>query len=248
MLRLFCFLALAPLAAAQIPTAQPVPAPRATSALPSEAAGAASDDLHTFQIVGGQVHLDGIAVPGAVPSHLDLDGLSTPPLEYVGPVAPVIEVDGRAYVFEGGRLVSLAESSRAGRGVFLIGDLVPESEPMADASDDALALVSEEVYMRDVAGRDRGLYESLHLERTLELDAVRLAERIRAAPAGAERTRMRADLRSLLSQLLALKQQLRRREIDRAQHEIDALRSALDRRDAQHEAMVDARLRELCGE
>lgn len=246
MLRSLCLLAVlaAPLMVA--PAAQPVPAPRATSARAMESADA--DDPHTFQIVGGQVHLDGIAVPDAVPEHLDLDGLSTPPLEYVGPVAPVIEVDGHAYVFEGGRLVSLAESSRVGRGVFLIGDLVPEAEPMADAPDDALALVSEEVYMRDIAGRDRGLYESLHLERTLELDAMRLAERIRATPAGADHTRMRADLRSLLSQLLALKQQLRRREVDRAQDEIDALRTALDQRDAQHEAMVDARLRDLCGE
>ena len=222
---------------------------RAEAQTPSAAPAAdVADTLHTFQIVNGTVHLDGIAVPDAVPASLDLAGLSTPPLEYVGPVAPVIEVDGRAYVFKGGRLVALAESANAERGVFLMGDLVPEADPMEAVPDDALALVREEVYLRDVAERDRGLYEKLHLERTLELDALRLAEHVRAAPAGPERARLRGELRSLLSQLLALKQQLRRQEIDRTQADLDSLRRALDARDAQHEAVVDARLRELCGE
>ncbi len=235
----------APLATAQTPApAAPPPPPAA------RATGAAADEaVHRFQIVDGAVHLDGIEVPGAVPASLDLRGLSTPPMEFVGPVTPVIEVDGEAFVFEGGRLVPFADSPRAAQqGVFLMADLVPEPEPMAEASDDALALVSEEMYMRDVAGRDRGLYEKLHLERTLELDATRLAEQVRAMPPGAAHDRLRSDLRDLLSSLLTLKQQIRRQEVDRAQQEIDGLRAALDHREAHHDAMVDARLRELCGE
>lgn len=242
-MRVLCLLAVPLAALAQTPAPAPPPPPTAVSA-----EAARPQDLHTFQIVDGRVHLDGIVVPDAVPSHLDLRGLSTPPLEYVGPVAPVVEVDGAAYVFEGGRLVALAESSRADAGVFMMGDLVPEGDPMDGMPDDALSLVSDEVYMRDVAGRDRGLYEKLHLERTLELDAVRLAEQVRARPPGAERTRLRADLRALLSRLLALKQELRREEVARAQAELDALRTALDGREARHEAIVDARLRELCDE
>lgn len=234
MLRTLCLLAClaAPLTAAQTPTA--------------EVSAASSDVLHTFQVVDGQVHLDGILVPGAVPDDLDLAGLSTPPLEYVGPVAPVIEVNGQAYVFEGGRLVLLTESSRAGRGVFMMGDLVPEASLAEAVSDDALDLVTEEVYLRDVAGRDRGLYEKLHLERTLEVDALRLAEQVRTAEPGAERTRLRSELRNLLSRLLTLKQEVRREEVARAQAELDALKAAIDHRDAQHEQIVDARLRELC--
>lgn len=232
----------APLVAAQTP-------PPAAASPAQETAPAAGEVLHRFQIVDGAVHLDGIEVPGAVPASLDLRGLSTPPMEFVGPVSPVVEVDGQAFVFEGGRLVPFADSPRADqRGVFLMADLVPEPEPVAEATDDALALVSEEMYMRDVAGRDRGLYEKLHLERTLELDATRLADQVRSSPPGAGRDRLRSDLRDLLSRLLTLKQQIRRQEVARAQAELDSLRAAIDHRDAHHEAMVDARLRELCGE
>lgn len=219
---------------------QPAPA--------APAAARADAQPHTFQIVAGEVYHDGVHVPGAVPAHLDLGGYSTPPMEYVGPVVPVIEVDGRAYVYEDRRLVPLAESSRAGRSVFMMGDLVPEVDPVTAVPDDALALVSEEVYLRAVAERDRALYEQLHRERTMEVDALRLAERVRATPPGPARTAARADLREMLSQLLALKHTLRREEAARAQQELDAFRAALDDRERRHDAIVDARLRELIGE
>jgi|GEM_PF-2100108 len=240
--------ALALLVAAAPAAAQPGMAPAAGAT----AAPAADTRPHTFRIVNGQVYLDGALVPGAVPPELRLDGYSTPAIEYVGPVSPVIEVDGQMYVYENRRLVPIAESSRAeavraGRAAFLMGDLVPEPTPMAEVADDALQLVSEEVYLRDVAERDRALYEQLHRERTMEVEALRLAERYRAAPA-VERPARRNELRDLLSRLLTLKQELRRAEVARAQDELNALRATLDEREARHDAIVDARLRELVGE
>lgn len=244
----FRFAALAVLVATSV-AAQPGTAP---AAAPPAATAEADTRPHTFRIVDGEVYLDGVLVPGAVPPELRLDGYSTPAVEYAGPVAPVIEVDGEAYVFEDDRLVPVAESSRAeavraGRAAFLMGDLVPEPPPMAEVADDALQLVSEEVYLRDVAGRDRALYDQLHRERTMEVDALRLAERYRTAPA-TERPARRNELRDLLSRLLTLKQELRRAEVTRAQEELNALRATLDEREARHDAIVDARLRELVGE
>ncbi len=228
-------------------TAQP--ATRAAGAAPAAEADARP---HTFQIIDGEVHLDGALVPGAVPPELRLDGFSTPVVPFAEAVAPVIEVDGEMYVFENRRLVPIAESSRAeavraGRAAFLMADLVPEPPPMAEVPDDALQLVSEEVYLRSVAERDRALYDRLHRERTMEVEALRLAERYREA-SPAERPARRNELRDLLSRLLTLKQELRRDEVARAQDELDALRATLDAREARHDAIVDARLHELISE
>lgn len=218
----------------------PAAASRSADGMAAEAAS-----THTFQIVDGAVHLDGLVVPDAVPAGLDLTGLSTPPLDYAGPIAPVIEVDGRAYVFEGGRLVPIAESARAANGVYMMGDLVPEPRAMDDVPDNQLALVSQEVYMRDVAVQDRGLWEKLHLERVLETQALQLSEQVRGTPPGPERTQRRSELRDLLSRLFTLKQDIRREEVARAQAELDALRVQLDDRARRHDTIVDGRLREL---
>lgn len=220
--------------------------PAASSSAASRSAAAAEEtSTHTFQIVDGAVHLDGLVVPDAVPAGLDLTGLSTPPLDYAGPIAPVIEVDGRAFVFEGGRLVPIAESARAANGVYMLGDLVPEPPAMGDVPDSQLALVSQEVYMRDVAVQDRGLWEKLHLERVLETQAFQLAEQVRGTPPGPERTQRRRELRDLISRLFTLKQDIRREEVVRAQSELDALRVQLDDRARRHDTIVEGRLREL---
>ena len=92
--RLFALLcAVAPLAA----VAQTVPA-STDLVWGSEPAG------HLLEIRDGAVHLDGVVLPDAAPAGLDLAGL-TLALDYSGPVTPVVEVDGQAYVLEGGRLV-----------------------------------------------------------------------------------------------------------------------------------------------
>lgn len=236
---------LAPAALAQTPPA--APAGRAVS----ETAPAAAPPMpgsHVFQIVDGAVMLDGIAVPNAVPADLDLGGLSTQPLQYTGAISPVIEVDGRAYVFEGGRLVSIAESSRPRAGRFMLDDIVPEPPAMETAPDRELALVGQELYMRDVAVQDRGLWEKLHMERVLETQALQLADRVRATPAGPARDALRDELRELLSTLFTLKQDIRREEVARAQTELDALLLQLDERDRSHEAIVEGRLHALVGD
>jgi hypothetical protein len=205
---------------------------------------------HLLVIEDSQVFLDGRLLPNAVPADLDLSGLGIT-LEYSGPVTPVVEVDGQAYVLENGRLTRFEQSSRAGQGVYILGELTAPGAPPAQAQampEDQMALVSEQAYLRGVAERDEALYRKLQQERDLEGEVEALGETVRRTPRGATYTDLRAHLRSRLSDLFRLKMEVRRQEVARAQAQLDEMRELLDLRDARHEAIVDARLREMIGE
>ena len=200
---------------------------------------------HLLEIRDGGLFLDGTALPDAVPEDLDLSGLAMS-LDYSGPITPVVEVDGQAYVLERGHLVRFEESTRAGERVYVLGQ--PSVMPVGAMDDDRLQRVSNEAYLREIAERDRALYLRMQDERALEDHVADLAQQVRRAPAGPEKTRLRNSLRGVLGELFELKQQVRREEVDRAQAELDTVRAQLDARDAQQEAIIDGRMRGLCGE
>lgn len=204
-------------------------------------------DGHLLEIRDGNVLLDGAVLRGAVPAGLDLTGLMMS-LDYSGPITPVVEVDGQAYVLESGRLVRFEESTRAGERVYALSEATLDPMSVGAMDDDRLALVSQEAYFRELAERDRALYGRMQHEQDLEVRVDALAEQVRRMPAGDGRTRLRDELRDRLNELFALKQTLRREEVDRAQTELDAVRTQLDARDAQHEAIVERRLQGLCAE
>ena len=210
-----------------------------------QAVSSDSSESHLLAIRGGEVWLDGERLENAVPPGLDLSGMAME-LDYSGPITPVVEVDGQAYVLERNRLVRFEDSARAGEQVYVLGDA--HQMPVGAMDDDRLALVSQEAYLRTLAERDEALYRSVQDERALEDRVARLAQQVRRAPPGADRTRLRAELRTHLSDLFALKQRNRREEIDRAQAQLDAVRAQLDAREAQREAIVDGRMRGLCGD
>ncbi len=229
--------ALAALPAAAI--AQPVPASPAATQMVHEG--------HLLEIRDGHVHLDGMLLANAAPPGLDLTGL-TLSLDYSGPITPVVEVDGEAYVLERGRLVRFQESTRAGEQVYVVSEA--QQAPMdVSAMDDAhVALVSQEAYRRELAERDRELYARMQEEHALEVRVETLAGQVRRTPPGVERTRLRDDLRLRLTELFRLKQSNRREEVGRAQAELDSLRAQLDARDAQNETIIESRLRGICGD
>ena len=237
--RLLAFL----LAAAPLVAASPEVAAQTT---PVSATGSVPQG-HLLEIRDGTVRLDGAVLADAAPDGLDLTGL-TMELEYSGPITPVVEVDGQAYVLEGHRLVRFEDSTRAGERVYVLRAAQPDGMPVGAMDDDRLALVSEEAYLRELAERDRALYERMQNERALERHVDDLAQRVRRAPVGPERAQLRETLRGRLSDLFGLKQQIRREEVSRAQAELDTVRGLLDERDAQHHAIVDERLRGLCGD
>lgn len=199
---------------------------------------------HLFEIRGGHVLLDGSVLPDAIPDGLDLSGLVMS-LAYSGPITPVVEVDGQAYVLEQGRLVRFEESSRAGQGVYILGEAEPD---LAAMPDDRLVQVSQEAYRREVAARDQQLFDQMQAERALEEEVARLGESVRRLPEGSDRSRLRAELHARLSELFTLKQGIRHAELDRAQEEIDAVRSQLGERERRRDAIIEGRLRRLCDE
>lgn len=209
------------------------------------AAASAQGDAHTFQVVDGEVYVDGTHLPEAVPAGLDLSGLNSDLLQFQDPNLPVIEVGGQVYVLENRRLIPFEQSSKAGQGVYM---LYPSDETVAGIPAEQTSPILEAAYMREMRARDRTLYERLQMEERMENDALFLAERVRSLPEGPERDRLRSDLRDLLSELLALKHAVRAAEIEDAQDRLDALRARLDEREEQHDEIVEVRLRQLCGD
>jgi len=207
---------------------------------------AQTDIVHTFEVRDGAVWLDGEMLPDAVPEGLDLRGLSTPPLEYSGPIQPVLEIDGTPYVFEDGRLIPMASSSRPDRGVYILGDAEPEA--VAELPRDQLMPVVEAAYMRDVADRNEPLYDRMRQSMAMEQEVLSLAERVRATTPGPARADLRDQLRTLLSDLLSLKHEIRAEEIAIATDRLEAARAGLEARHAAHDEIVDGRLRELIGD
>jgi len=199
---------------------------------------------HVLSIHQGVVSLDGEILPNAAPASLDLTGIDMD-FEYSGPVTPVIEVDGEPYVFEDKRLVPFKESSRVGERVYGLGEPAPNPHALQRAQ---LIQLGEAAYMQEVAERDQSLYLQISREQEMGEDALRRADQIRRMPLGTQRDAAREELRSLLSDLLQLKDANRREELARAQERLDAVRDQLDLREAMHGEIVDARLRSLCGE
>lgn len=207
-------------------------------------AWAQGSEGHVLSIHQGVVSLDGQVLPNAAPASLDLAGIDLD-FEYSGPVTPVIEVDGEPYVFENNRLVPFEESTRVGERVYGLG------EPMADPSAlkaAQMVQLGEAAYLQQVAERDQSLFQLISREREMEEEALRQADQIRRMPLGAQRETAREGLRSLLSDLLRLKDANRREELARAQERLDAVRAQLDLREAKHDDIVEARLRALSGE
>ena len=202
-------------------------------------------DGHLLEIRDGGVWLDGAHLRDAVPPGLDLSGMEMQ-LDYSGPITPVVEVDGRAYVLERGRLVRFEDSARAGEQVYVLGDA--QQMPVRAMDDDRIALVSQEAYLRELAERDRDLYQRVRQEQALEDLVADLAQQVRRAAPGADRTRLRGHLRARLSDLFTLKQQVRRDELARAQAQLDSVKALLDERESQRDAIVEGRLHGLCGE
>ncbi len=209
------------------------------------APSAQTETVHTFEIVDGQVHLDGRLVPDALPTGMDLGGQSIGPMEFSGPIVPVLEIDGQVYVLEGERLVPLAESARVDRGLYVMSE--PEAM-VAEMPRERMMPIVEAAYLRDVAAQNGDLYERMRREMTMEREVERRVVRIRTTEPGPARRGLVADLRGLLSDLLALKHEIRAQEIEIATEQLDSARRALVERQSHHEEIVDRRLRELIGD
>lgn len=202
---------------------------------------AAPPEVHLLEIRDGALHLDGRALPDAVPEGVDLSGLSYA-MEYAGPLKPVIEIDGQAYVLADERLQLFDPNLAEGR-LYIAGEAQVAGAPMPA---ERMARVGEQAYLQEVAERDTELYGQMRREQRAELEGEQLAARIRAMPPGEPRDALRAQLRDHLAEVFRLKLRVRRDEVAHARTELDRLEGLLEEREDNLDAIVDARVRELC--
>ena len=216
------------------------PAPVRTNALLAEPVEGArmAPPARLFEIRGGHLWLDGRRLSDeATPAGLDLRGIDWS-FELVGPVTPVLEVDGELFVLQRERLIPFESSEKAGAPVYFLA----EAEPV-----DSVEPRVDEAYLNQLSEADRSLYEQLQTEMRLEAEIEHMAHRASGLAPGTERDQMEAELRARLAALFDLKQEIRRQELSRAESEIRALRAVLDERQTMRDEVISLRLGELLG-
>ncbi|MEM8599727.1 MAG: hypothetical protein AAGF99_07390 [Bacteroidota bacterium] len=211
--------------------------------------GVGEVETHTLEIRGGALHLDGVQLAAdAIPADLDLSGLSFV-MQYSGSVAPVLTLNGTAYVFEDARLVRFEDVETADRGVQVYGLGEPDQAvSLRSGAASPPVVTGEQAYLMRLSEHDRRLYDLLQRERAMEAEALTLARRIQRTPDTDRRAQLVADLRVQLDAIFELKQEVRRAEVDQAATQLDAVRARLDERDTRRAAIVQERLRSLLGD
>lgn len=218
---------------------------------------APAQQARTLLIRNGTVYVDGRQLaPDQVPDDLDLEGV-TAQYRFVGIQRPVIELGGRLYAVDNGLTRVTEEEVNAEKSSVILQDI--EARPAAARGQAAggqaasarprslrQARAAQQQYLSEVQQANRELYERLLRERTMEKQAQDLARVIRMLPQESEERRAKEDsLRVLLNNIFDLKQENRRREIERLQREIQQLQRSLQKRKEMREAMIDHRLDQL---
>lgn len=223
-----------------------VVSPVVAHAQPTRAADAT--EQHVLEIHDGQMLLDERALPAEnLPEGLDLRGIEMT-YTFIGPVSPVLEIDGVVYVLEGEHFKRLSETDRAGVQPYFFPEM-PEATPQSAArtASPAPAEASEEAYLRQVSERDRALYDRIQREVELENETHQIAARIRSTSDPDARERLARRLRDKLDEAFELKQAIRAEEIAQAEAQIGELRRLLDERAARKRSIIERRMEELTG-
>ena len=102
-------------------------------------------------------------------------------------------------------------------------------------------------YVAEVLQRDRALYNQLMYEIELERQTQEIALQARMLPEGSERDQLLVQLREVLGQAFALKQENRKQEIVQLEEQLLILQKRLDEREAMKDKVIENRVRELVG-
>ena len=207
---------------------------------------APAQQTRTLTIRDGTIHVDGQKLSdNQVPSDLDLEGV-TAQYQFVGIQRPVIELNGRLFAIRNG-LKKVSEDEVNGQTSSVILQEI-SARPSAARASSAESSDPQRQYLNDVQKANRKLYDRLVRERTMEQKAKNLAHVIRMTPEqSAERQAKTDSLRALLNDIFELKQENRRREIDRLEREIQELQRSLQKRRQMRDRMIQYRLNELIG-
>jgi len=206
-----------------------------------------AQQTRTLTIRDGTIFVDGQQLTdNQLPSDLNLDGM-TVQYQFMGIQRPVIELNGRLFAINDGlRPVSEDEVNAQESSVILQEISARSSTAQGRASVDPQD--PQRQYLNEVQKANRELYERLVRERTMEQQAQNLAHAIRVLPEDSGERRARIDtLRTLLNEIFELKQENRRREIERLQREIQKVQRSLQKRRQMRDQMIEHRLQQLLG-
>ena len=207
---------------------------------------ASAQQTHTLNIRDGTVYVDGRPLSeDQLPDSLSLQGVRAN-YRFVGVQRPVVELKGRLFVVEDGLRPTTEEEVREQRASVVLGNKTVQASSSRDGAAAAgRSRASHQQYLSAVQRSSRELYERLQRERLMEQDARTLARTIRLLPEGTERQAQIDTLRAMLEDIFAVKQENRRREIERLQRQIRDLQENLQRREQMRERMIDRHLRQL---
>lgn len=206
-----------------------------------------AQQTRTLTIRDGTIFVDGQQLSNdQVPSDLDLEGV-TAQYQFVGIQQPVIEFNGRLFAIKNG-LKQVSEEEVNGQTSSVILQEISARPTAARSQASNPDLDPQRQYLNDVQKANRQLYERLVRERTMEQKAQDLARVIHMLPEDSRDRRAKTDtLQALLNDIFELKQENRRREIERLQRQIQEVQRGLQKRRQMRDRMIEHRLQELLG-
>jgi hypothetical protein len=214
---------------------------------------ASAQQVRTLSVQEGTVYVDGQPLSDdQLPDSLHLEGIRTQ-YRFVGVRRPVVELNGQLFAVEDGLTPVTEAQVRQRRGAVVLRSEASRTRPSQVAS--SARRVGEEVaarpsanhqqYLQAVQRSNRELYERLVHERRMEQNAEDLARTIRLLPEGEERQAKVDTLRALLERIFEVKQENRRREVERLTQQIRELQENLRMREQMRGRMIDRRLGQL---
>jgi hypothetical protein len=105
--------------------------------------------------------------------------------------------------------------------------------------------VEYEAYLGSLQHRNRGLYEELVRERSMEMRTHKLAEAIRTAGSDRDRKAHEKELRGILTEIFELKQANRIQEIEQLERQLKELQDRLEERESLKQDIIESRLGDL---
>jgi hypothetical protein len=205
-----------------------------------------AQQTRTLTIRDGTIYVDDQRLSSdQVPSDLDLEGI-TAQYQFVGIQRPVIELKGRLFAVNDG-LTPVSEEEVNGQKSSVILQEI-SARPSDARSQPEAAADPQRQYLSEMQKANRQLYERLVRERTMEKEAQDLARVVRMLPDDSDERRAKVDsLRALLNNIFDLKQENRRREIERLQRQIQEVQQSLQERRQMRDRMIERRLNQLLG-
>jgi len=206
---------------------------------------ASAQQTRTLNIRDGTVYVDGRPLADdQLPDSLNLQGINAH-YRFLDIQRPVIELNGRLFAVGEGLTPVTEEEVRKQRASVVLGGAWTRSQASGPRRNTTASRPDHGPYLSELQRSSRKLYERLLRERRMEQSARDLAHAIRLMPEGEERQARIDTLRAMLQDIFELKQENRRREIERLQRQIRNLQENVQRRAQMQDRMITRHLHRL---